>query len=172
MPSPWYTISAVKKNCMQYFTCARADWDIRPVLHHPVCLSVHFVELARLNSQHTPSWEHSCFRKALYAMNIGYSSKNCKYPLSKLTDVLHLNTDTHTQNVCQELGLSILGEHVQFLKGSWKADTKVGIFAIILTLDCKFSFVCMIFWWVRIGPVQCLTVVPVIVNVWPQINRT
>lgn len=58
-------------------------------------------------------------------MSTGYSSKNLKFPISKLTVMLGTNTDTETQVLCEKLGVSVVGEHVIFLKSSFKQDVKV-----------------------------------------------
>ena len=64
-------------------------------------------------------------------MNIAYSSKICKFPISKLTDILCCNTDTETQRMCQQFGLSILETNVQFLKGSFLDSNVVGNISLL-----------------------------------------
>ena len=64
-------------------------------------------------------------RSALCTMSVGYSSKNLRYPISKLTSLLLTNTDTDTQRLCENLGVTVDGEHVCFLKTTIQPDTKV-----------------------------------------------
>ena len=53
-------------------------------------------------------------------MSIAYNSKVSKFPISKLTDILCLNTDTETQKLCEQFGLNIVGSSIQFMKNSFK----------------------------------------------------
>ncbi|XP_053387577.1 SAC3 domain-containing protein 1-like [Mercenaria mercenaria] len=61
-------------------------------------------------------------RNALYTMNTAYSSKNLKFPLQKLKQLLFLNTDTEAQLLCQQFGITIEGTSVKFLKASFKEE--------------------------------------------------
>ena len=53
-------------------------------------------------------------------MCIAYNSKVSKFPISKLTDILCLNTETETQKFCERFGLTIVGCSVQLMKNSFK----------------------------------------------------
>ncbi|WAR11244.1 SAC31-like protein [Mya arenaria] len=64
-------------------------------------------------------------RMALSMMSTAFSSKNLKFPISKLTELLFLNTHMETQNLCVQYGIKVQGENVQFLKGDFKTDAKI-----------------------------------------------
>ena len=47
---------------------------------------------------------------------MAYSSKNCKYPVSKLREVLVMNTDCHTVSLCRYYSISVSDNSVVFKK--------------------------------------------------------
>lgn len=82
-------------------------------------------------------------RNALYTMNTAYSSKNLKFPLEKLRELMFLNTETETQNVCQQFGIAIEGTSAKFMKSNFKTEEKVErtncdyITAVLTQLSCQ-----------------------------------
>jgi hypothetical protein len=58
-------------------------------------------------------------------MNAGYSSKNLKFPLEKIKQLLLLNTDTEAQTLVQQFGITVEGTSAKFLKTDFKGDEKV-----------------------------------------------
>lgn len=67
----------------------------------------------------------SLHRRALQAMSSGYNSKNLRYPTSKLTELLALDSQQNAINLCRLCGLSVVDAKVQFLKASFKGDVEV-----------------------------------------------
>ncbi|XP_060589536.1 SAC3 domain-containing protein 1-like [Ruditapes philippinarum] len=64
-------------------------------------------------------------RNALFTMNAGYSSKNLKFPLEKIKQLLLLNTDTEAQTLVQQFGITVEGTSAKFLKTDFKGDEKI-----------------------------------------------
>lgn len=64
-------------------------------------------------------------RNAMFTMNTAFSSKNLKFPLSKLTELLLLNTDTESQELCEQFGITVEGSHALFQKANFRPLEKI-----------------------------------------------
>ncbi|KAK2191665.1 hypothetical protein NP493_48g04022 [Ridgeia piscesae] len=60
-------------------------------------------------------------RRVLQVMNVGFSSRNLKYSLSDLSDIL-LMSETETESLCRQCGLECANGTVRFFKGLLKDD--------------------------------------------------
>ena len=67
-------------------------------------------------------------------MNVGFSSRNLKYSLSDLSDIL-LMSETETESLCRQCGLECANGTVKFFKGSLKDDVTVGQVSTIIIMN-------------------------------------
>uniref|UniRef100_W5K5K4 SAC3 domain containing 1 n=1 Tax=Astyanax mexicanus TaxID=7994 RepID=W5K5K4_ASTMX len=68
----------------------------------------------------------SCRRDLLLLYNHGHSSKNCRFPIQKLADILSLEQSLAVQ-LCQAHGIQINGDWVVFSKGSFTESPSEGL---------------------------------------------
>lgn len=73
------------------------------------------------------------YKKTIEVMSVAYSSKLCKYPVSKLREVLLTNSDCHTISLCRHYSISVSDNYVVFKKadfqeGSTKFLPKYSVF--------------------------------------------
>ncbi|GAB1599952.1 SAC3 domain-containing protein 1-like [Argonauta hians] len=62
--------------------------------------------------------------QALATMSVAYSSKQCRYPLQKLTEILNIDNDELTKSLCQLYSIDIVDNVVVFKKGDYKHTGK------------------------------------------------
>ncbi|XP_078518242.1 SAC3 domain-containing protein 1 [Lissotriton helveticus] len=61
-----------------------------------------------------------CQRQALLIFSHGFSSKNCRYPLDRLAQLLGFESQLQATQFCQQHGLTIVGNSVVFLRSAFK----------------------------------------------------
>ncbi|XP_064620928.1 SAC3 domain-containing protein 1-like [Lineus longissimus] len=64
---------------------------------------------------------------ALKIMASGFHSKNLRYPISNLSNILQYGNDDHLINTCKQSGFDVTDQGVQFMKTSFNQASKVPI---------------------------------------------
>ncbi|XP_029637790.1 SAC3 domain-containing protein 1-like [Octopus sinensis] len=59
-------------------------------------------------------------KQALITMSVAYSSKQCRYPIYKLTRILNIDNDDLTKSLCRLHSVDIQDDMVVFKKGNYK----------------------------------------------------
>ncbi|KAM3824569.1 LOW QUALITY PROTEIN: SAC3 domain-containing protein 1 [Vipera latastei] len=76
-------------------------------------------------------------RLALLAFSHGFNAKNCRYPLSRLTHLLAIDSPEEAADLCRAHGLTVIEGSVVFQKGSFKDSAPLENRASCLLVDRK-----------------------------------
>ena len=71
-------------------------------------------------------YPNTAHRESLEVMNVAYSSKACRFPMTVCSRLLALSSDTGSEShgvktvksLCSELGIGTSAEHIVFMKGT------------------------------------------------------
>ena len=104
-----------------------------------------FVRFFRLTKQLSYLASCSLYRhfnhirsEALSIMNTAYSTRNSYFPLTLLSEILHLNDEEHGRICCSQFGLELSSNAVKFSKGNFSCTDKIFHTQSCHDIDAKF----------------------------------